>query len=161
MILVTDVYDNTSEELSSIILKVLDDEDIAQPATLLSVREEILKDIKTVTIPVNSFSDGELQELRNEIDSLIDEYGDDALAIRFLKPRASESLSLLIEAAMDNSGEVTLSKVFNEIEQGLLARLIGEGELDDDEAQTVVAELESLIDKHGRNAIAEEFLRYL
>lgn len=161
MTLATDVYENTSEALSAVIEKVLDDEEIAQPAELASVREEVLKGIKTVTIPLNRFADDQLQELRDEIDYLIDEYGKDALAVRFLKPRASQALTELIEAGIDKQGELTLAQLFDELESGLLANLIGKGDLDDDEAQTVTAELQALIDKHGPDAIAEEFVRYL
>ena len=161
MTLATDIYENTSEGLSAIIQKVLNDEEIAQPATLSSVREEVLKDVKTITIPLNTFSTDQLQELRNEVEALIEEYGNDALAVRFFKPRASHSLTKLIEAGMDKRGEPTLSQLFNELEQGLLAKLIAEGELDDDEAQTVTAELKALIDKHGEDAIAEDFVRYM
>ncbi len=159
MTMATDVYENTSESLSAVIEKVLDDEEIAQPAELASLREEILKGIKTVTIPLNRFSDDQMQELRDEIDYLIDEYGKDALAVRFLKPRASQALTELIDAGIDKLGEPTLAQLFNELESGLLANLIGKGDLDDDEAQTVIAELQALIDKHGPDAIAEEFVQ--
>jgi len=161
MTLATDIYENTSSDFSTVIEKVLNDEDIAQPATLASVREEVLKDVKTIYIPLNTFSTDRLQELRNEVEALIEEYGKDALAVRFFKPRASQALTQLIDAGMDKLGEPTLSQLFNELEHGLLAKLIGEGELDDDEAQTVTAELQALIDKHGADAIAEDFVRYM
>ena len=161
MALATDIYENTSEDLSAIIQLVLNDEVIAQPATLASVREEVLKDVKTTTIPLNTFSPERLQELRNEVEALIEEYGNDALAVRFFKPRASQALTRFIEYGMNKLGEPTLSQLFNELQQGLLAKLIAEGELADDEAQTVTAELQSLIDKHGEDAIAEDFVRYV
>ena len=161
MTLATDVYENTSEALSAVIEKVLNDEEIAQPASLASVREEVLKGVKTVTIPLNRFSDDQLQELRDEIDYLIEEYGKDALAVRFLKPRASQALTQLIDAGIDKLGEPSLAQLFDELENGLLANLIGKGEIDDDEAQTVTAELQALINKYGPEAIAEEFVRYV
>jgi len=161
MTLATDVYENTSEALSAVIEKVLNDEEIAQPASLASVREEVLKGVKTVTIPLNRFSDDQLQELRDEIDYLIEEYGKDALAVRFLKPRASQALTQLIDAGIDKLGEPSLVQLFDELENGLLANLIGKGEIDDDEAQTVTAELQALINKYGPEAIAEEFVRYV
>jgi hypothetical protein len=161
MTLATDVNESTSEALSAVIEKVLNDEEIAQPATLDSVREEVLKGVKTVTIPLNRFSDDQLQELRDEIDYLIEEYGKDAAAVRFLKLRASLALTQLIDAGIDKLGEPSLAQLFDELENGLLANLIAKGELDDDEAQTVTAELQALIEKHGPDAIAEEFVRYL
>lgn len=161
MSMMTDIYEICSEALSAVIQKVLDDEEIAQPATLVSVREEILKEVKTTTIPLNSFSPDQLQELRNEVEALIEKYGDDALAIRFLKPRASQALTLLIEAGVDKLGRPTLSELFDELQQGLLAQLIATGDLADDETQTVTAELQYLIEKHGADAFAEEFMRYI
>jgi polyhydroxyalkanoate synthesis regulator phasin len=49
--------------------------------------------------------------------------------------------------------------LFVAAESGLLANLVGQGEIDDDEAQTVIAELKSLIDRHGGDALAEGFIR--
>jgi hypothetical protein len=43
---------------------------------------------------------------------------------------------------------------------GLLPRLVGEGVLDDDEDDFLLAEIESLIEHYGANALAEEFLCY-
>ncbi len=160
MTMATDVYENTSDALSAVIEKVLDDEEIAQPASLAAVREEVLKGVETATIPLNRFSDDQLQELRDEIDYLIDEFGVDDLAVRFLKPRASQALTQLIDAGINKLGEPSLAQLFDELESGLLASLIGKGEIDDDEAQTVTAELQALIDKHGPDAIAEEFVQF-
>jgi thiamine monophosphate synthase len=153
-----DVFDNTSDEMSAVIASVLDDDELDQPATLASVREAILAQVKTVTIPLNRFSSDEWQGLRDEIDALIDEYDADALAVRFLRPWASEALQRLIEAGLDELGDVTLGNLFEAMEAGLLAQLIGQGEIDDDEAQTVIAELQNLIDRHGADALVEDFL---
>ena len=153
-----DVFENTSDEMSAVIASVLDDDNLDQPATLASVREAILAQVKTVTIPLNRFSSDEWQALRDEIDALIEEYEADALAVRFLRPWASESLQRLIEAGIDELGEPTLETLFEAMQAGLLAHLIGQGEIDDDEAQTVVAELQNLIERHGADTLAEGFL---
>ena len=158
MTIAEDVFENTSDELSLVIAGVLDDENVAQPATLYEVREAILAKVKTPTIPLNRFSDTEWEQLREEIDSLIEEYGEDALAVRFLRPWASKALECLIEAGMDELGTPTLSTLFEAAENGLLARLIGRGDLDDDEAQTVLGELQDLIRRHGEDVPAEDFL---
>ena len=152
-----DVFQNTSDGLSAVIEAVLDDDEIAQPATLASVREAVLSDIKTTTIPLNRFSTEQSQELRDEIDALIDEYGDDALAVRFMQPWGSEPLGRLIEAGLDELGAPSLGRILALAERGLLARLIAQGEIDDDEAQTVIAELRRLIERHGEDALAEDF----
>lgn len=153
-----DVFENTSDELSAVIEGVLNDDRVDQPATLAAVQHAVLAQAKTVTAALNRFSSDQWQQLCDEVEALIDEYGDDALAVRFLKPWASEPLQRLIEAGLDEIGEPTLETLFEAAERGLLAHLIGQGEIDDDEAQTVVAELAGLIDRHGPDALAEEFL---
>ena len=158
MFIPEDVFENTSDEMSALIADVLDDGNLAQPATLDSVREAVLARIKTATIPLNRFSSGQWQQLHDEIEALIEEYGADALAVRFFKPWASEPLRRLIEAGLDELGEPTLQGLFDAAEAGLLAHLIGQGEIDDDEAQTVIAELARLVDRHGPEALAEDYL---
>lgn len=153
-----DVFENTSDELSGVIAAVVDDEDIVQPANLASVREAILAEVKTITVPLNRFSSEQWQELRDEIDALIEEYGDDALAVRFLKPWANRPLQRLIEAGLDQRDQATLGGLYEAAQRGLLAELVGQGEIDDDEAQTILAELQRLIARHGVDALAEEFL---
>jgi hypothetical protein len=159
MTIPSDVFENASNELSAVISAVLDDEDVAQPANLASVREAVLGRVKTATVPLNRFASDELQQLRDEIDALIEEFGEDAQAVRFLKPWASEPLGRLIEAGLDQEGRFTLGALFEAAERGLLANLISQGEIDDDEAQTVIGELQLLIDRHGADALAEEFVR--
>ena len=158
MTIPSDVHNNTSEQLSEVIAAVLDDDEVAQPATLSEVREAILAGVPTVSVPLNRFASDEQQFLLDEVDALIEEYGEDALAVGFLKPRAGEALARLIEAGLDELGQPTLHSLFQAAEHGLLAKLIGQGEIDDDEAQTVLAELQELMDHHGPDALAEDFV---
>jgi hypothetical protein len=153
----TEVFENISYQLSAVIGGVLDDDSLAQPATLADVRQAVLAREAVPSVPLNRFSSDDVQQLHDEIDALIEEFGDDALAIRFLRPGASEALSRLMEAGMDDDGRVTLGELFEAAERGLLAHLIGEGEIDDDEAQTVLGELQALIDQYGPSALVENF----
>lgn len=153
-----DVSANTSDELSAVIAAVLDDDGVEQPASLRSVQKALLAQAKTVTIPLNRFSSDQWQRLRDEIDALVEEFGEDALAVEFLRPWASEPLQRLISAALEELDEPSLETLFEAVEAGLLAHLIGEGEIDDDEAQTLIAELQNLIDRHGPDTLAEDFL---
>ena len=155
----SDVFENLSEEMSAVIGTLLDDESVRQPATLAEVREAVLAEIKTTTIPLNRFSSDRTQQLRDEVDALIDEFGDDALAVRFFKPWADAPLQRLIEAARDEVGEVTLGDVLEAAQGGVLANLVAEGEIVDDETQTVIAELQALISQHGGEVLAEDFIR--
>jgi hypothetical protein len=43
---------------------------------------------------------------------------------------------------------------------GLAARLVGDGVLEDDEADMLMPEIDSLIEHYGPDATAEDFLRY-
>lgn len=153
-----DVFENTSNGLSALIAEVLDDESRAQPATLAGIRAVVQSEAKATGGPLNRFSVDESESLRDEIDALIDEYGGDALAVRFMRPWVSDGLGRLISAGLDELGTPSLGDIFTVAEKGLLAHLIGHGEIDDDEAQTVIAELKDLIDRHGEDTLAEEFL---
>lgn len=159
MTIPSDVFENLSNELSIVIGALLDDESVSQPATLAEVREAVLAEIKTITIPLNRFSSDRIQLLSDEVDALIDEFGDDALAVRFFKPWADASLKPLIEAACDEVVEATLGDVLKATQSGLLANLIAKGEIADDETQTVIAELQALISQHGADVLAEDFVR--
>jgi hypothetical protein len=43
---------------------------------------------------------------------------------------------------------------------GLTARLIGEGVIEADDEQTLLAEIDRLIEHNGEDAVAETFIRY-
>lgn len=152
-----DVFQNTSNGLSALIAEILDDEAVTQPAALDAVRAVILSEATTASDSLNRFSSDERQTLRDEIDALIEEHGADALAIRFMRPWVSDGLGRLISAGLDELGTPNLGEIFAVAESGLLAHLIGQGEIDDDEAQTVIAELKNLIERHGEDALAEDF----
>jgi hypothetical protein len=153
-----DVHDNTSARLSAVIEAVLDDDNIRQPATLASVRLAILGIHRSASPLVNRFCSDQPPPLRDEIEALIDAYGRNALAVRFARPWAEQPLARLITAGVDESGTLTLGGLLDAAESGLLARLVGQGELDDDEVQTTLADLQQLIERHGANALAEEYL---
>jgi hypothetical protein len=43
---------------------------------------------------------------------------------------------------------------------GLLAQLVGEGAIEEDEDDTLVEEMEELIDRYGVDVPAEQFIHY-
>ena len=80
-----------------------------------------------------------------------------------MRPRASETLSNVIENCIDHdsdAGPPTLGQVRRTLQDGLIAELIGIGEIEDDEEQTLYDEIDRLIDLHGDSARAEKFLAY-
>ena len=100
--------------------------------------------------------------LLDELDALIEEYGGDVLAIDFARSDASEALSRVIEAVMgdENRENPPTFGVIKDAILGLPARLVGDGDLEDDEDETLLEEIEALIRRHGEDALAEQFLRY-
>jgi hypothetical protein len=97
-----------------------------------------------------------------ELDDLVDEYGGDVLAVNFIAARASEDLSRIIEATAGGRklrGQATLAAVRDAMLGGLTARLAGDGVIETDQDQTLLAEIDALIERYGRNAIAETFIR--
>ena len=109
------------------------------------------------------FNSDNAKSILEELDTLIEEYGEDALAIDFSQTVASEGLSRVIEAVINDDNREnppTLVVVWEAMTTGILSRLVGQGVLDDDEDDFLLAEIESLIEHYGANALAEEFLCY-
>lgn len=154
-----DVFENTSDELSDLIGRVLADEDRPQPVSLGDLRVVLSRGLAVAELGAKPLSGDQRHALREELDALIEEFGEEAMAESFARAWAGPALSRLIEAGLDAYGEMTLAGVSQAIDSGLLADLVGEGEIDDDEAQTLVAELQSLIVHHGPEALAGGFVR--
>ena len=98
-----------------------------------------------------------------EIDGLIEEYGGDMLAYHFVVAKASEGLSRIIETAASDRNlprAPTLGRVRQAMMAGLTARLAGDGTIDPDEDDTVLAEIDELIRRYGEHAVAEHFIRF-
>lgn len=153
-----------SSKLSTLIEDRVNDPDAEQPITLIQIHNFMINlppsPVSEIEHMLNSDNTKSILE---ELNALIEEYGADALAIDFTQTVASEALSRVIEAVMndDNRGNPpTLVVVWEAMTAGILPRLVGEGVLDDDEDDFLLAEIESLIEHYGANALAEEFLCY-
>jgi hypothetical protein len=156
------VADSVSPQLSALMEKCVNNSVSDQPVTLDQVRNfmtDSLPDSFNETERMHHFGVGE--SIFDELDSLIEKYGEDALAADFTKITASEVLSQVIEAVVndDNRGNPpTLADVRENMTTGLLSRLVGDGVLDDDENGSLLAEIESLITRYGANVLAEGFM---
>lgn len=159
-----DVATRVSPNLSLLIDSQVNDPDAEQPITLATVRTFI-----TGLVPASL---GETERLHHfdidaslldELDALIEEFGEDALAIDFIQSNASEPLSRVIDAVVNDENREnppTLETVKEAIVSGVSARLVGDGVLEDDEDDGLLAEIEMLIRRHGADSLAEEFIRY-
>lgn len=159
-----DIADCVSPQLSALIERYVNDSDIEQPITLVQMRiflTDLRPDAFNEAERMHHFGVGE--SVLDELNSLIEEYGEDALAADFSKTTASEALSQVIEAVMNDDNRQnppTLADVRENMTTGLLSKLIGDGVLEDDEDDSLLAEIESLIARFGANVRAEGFMRY-
>ncbi len=159
-----DIASRVSPELSSLIETIIDRLDTDEPITLSAIHSFITNDLPgqiDETEELHHFDTDE--SLIDELNTLIGQFGESAVAIDFVHAYASEPLTRAIEAVMDDQEQenpVTLSEVRDAIVDGLASRLLGDGVLEDDEADMLLPEIESLIEHYGPDATAEDFLRY-
>lgn len=153
-----DLDDAASDRLSEAIERVLDGEDVEEPVTLDAVRRVLVHAERARSAPLKRLDEDERDALVEELDALIDTHGNDAAAERFTQPFAGPDLSRVIEYAIDRADEPTLGHIQGLIENGLLAELIGEGEVAEEDEQAIRASLEALIERHGTQAYAEDFI---
>ncbi len=157
-----DVEAHVSAELSRFIESLVNDPDREEPPTLKDVRTALQAAAMEEALAAEMHPQ-ERESALIELDDLIEEYGEDMLAVNFVAARASEALSRTIEAAANDPAlpdEPTLGAVREAMLQGLTARLIGDGVIEPDEDQTLLAEIEGLIEHYGQDAIAETLIRF-
>jgi hypothetical protein len=156
-----DVASRVSPALSRLIDKLLERETEA-PETLGEVRA-VLRARGGANVRQAEFLHPQDEEsLLAELDRLIEEFGPEARAQDFVATRASEGLSRVFEAAMNDPAlprYPTLGAVREAMTSGLTARLVGEGALDEDEEVGLLGEIDELIERHGAGAPVEPLIR--
>lgn len=159
-----DVASRVSSRLSSLIEGRVNDPDAEQPVTLAAVRTFLASLLSPEFREAERLHHFDLGDsILDELDALIEEFGGDALAVDFARRGASEALSRVIEAVMSDDSRdnpPTLATIREAIVSGLPASLVGEGVLEDDESETLLAEVDGLIERFGDEALAEGFLDY-
>lgn len=158
-----DVAMRVSPELSALIEKLVNDPDREVPLqTLGDVRVVLMKRTPGVRETEYLHPQDEAS-LLVELDRLIEEYGEDVSAIDFVVAEASEGLSRIIQAAMDDvSGprSPTLGAIREAMLNGLTARLIGEGAIDEDDEGALLGEIDEQIRRYGKDTLAETLVRF-
>lgn len=157
-----DIASSVSDELSQILEAAANDPDADEAPTLGSVRGIVFKTTDREQFEADRLHFDQNRSLLEEIDDLIEQFGDGAPAIDFITVKASESLTRIISALMDTGASTppTLGMSRDAMLHGLVARLVGDGTIDPDEDETLQEEIETLISRYGQDTVAENFLRY-
>lgn len=160
---VIEVDGRVSQELSTVIEMIAGDPDLEEEVTLGFVRDRLRETLAGFAEAERIHLFGDEDTLSAEIDGLIEEYGDDVMAIDLATVKASEDLSTIIEALLDETDEetgLTLGAVREAMAGGLIASLVGSGLLEPDDEQTLYAEIEALVERLGEDTLAEIVLRF-
>ncbi len=159
-----DIASRVSSNLSALIESRVGEPDAEQPVTLASVRAFLAGLLPASLDEAEKLHHFDLDaSLLDELDALIEEYGGDVLAVDFAQNAASEALSRVIDTLLNDENREnapSLGTVRDAIASGLSAKLVGEGVLEEDEDDSLLAEIEALIRRYGEDALAERFLRY-
>jgi hypothetical protein len=159
-----DIASRVSPELSSLIETLIDRLDTGEPVTLAAVRAFIkheLPDEIDEDEHLHHFDVGE--SVIDELDELIEQFGESAAAMDFVYVFAGEALSRVIEEVVNDENREnppSLQNVRDAMDDGLVSRMVGEGILEEDEDDMLTPEIDNLIDRYGADALAEDFLRY-
>lgn len=159
-----DVASRVSPRLSELLRRRVNDPDSEQPITLVSARHFLSGLLPSDFREAERIHHVDVDiSMLDEMDALIEEFGEAALAVDFVQSYASEQLSRVIEALINDGNREnppTLSAVREALVSGLGVRLVGEGVLEEDEDDTLLAEIDDLIEQFGADSLAEEFMRY-
>jgi len=159
----SDVASRVSPGLCAIIEQMVNDPDREEPPTLADVRSVVRHRVTTAELRDEAMHPQERTSVLRELDDLVDEFGGEAAAFDFVAAKASEGLSRIIETAMNDPlvrNAPTLGRVRDAMAHGLIARMVGDGSIDPDEDQTLLGEIDGLIERYGRDAVAEDFVRF-
>lgn len=158
-----EVEQRVSQELSAVIEAISGDPDSDAVVTLGVVRDRIRQTLADFAEAERIHLFGDEEMLCAELDALIEEYGEDVLAIQLASVKASDDLSTLIEALMDDTDAdvaLTLGAVRQAMADGIVAGLAGDGLIEPDEEQMLRAEIDGLIERLGEDELAENVLRF-
>ena len=157
-----DIASSVSDGLSRILEAAVNDPDADEASTLGSVRKIVSRTTDGELFEADHLHFDRNRSFIEEIDDLIEQFGDDAPAIDFVTVKASENLTRIISALMDTGASTppTLGMVRDAMLHGMAARMVGDGIIDPDEDATLQEEIETLISRYGPNTVAENFLRY-
>ncbi len=157
-----DVSGDISPGLAKTILFLINSPNATEEFTLGDVAEAIREGVLKHLIEIERIDDGDEEDIEKEVEALVERHGESVLARELVRFRASENLATIIRALMrerDREQPPTLAVVFDAMTgSSLMGDLVGAGEIDPDEDDTLIDEIRQLIDLHGDEAPAEDLL---
>ncbi len=153
-----DVPGRIGPMLREILTQVVNDPDMDQPITLGVVMQAMHSGLVEHLQEEGRIDLENREALYGELKAAMEEFGSDALAANFIQAPVSDNLGMIIEEAVQNLRAPTLGGVRQAMLSGLTSTLVGRGMIDPDEDDTLLGEIDDLIDLHGEDALAEEFL---
>lgn len=150
--------DGASDALAVAIEEVLETEELDAPVTLGVLRTVLTRATDSRAAALRRLGPKQRDALIGELDELIHAHGRGAAADRFTPVCPCAGVDSLFEHAVAARAEATLEDVRSMIEQGLLAALIGAGEVAEDDEQPIRDRLETLIQRYGQRALAEDLI---
>ncbi len=153
-----DVSGRIGPILRAILVHAVNDPDLEQPLTLGGVMQALHEGLLDRLAAQGKLDLEDREAVFGELQAAMEEFGSDALAADFIPLPVSDNLSRVIEEVMQSERLPTLRDVRNAMLSGLTSTLVGRGEIDPDEDDTLLAEIDTLIEIFGENALAEEFL---
>ena len=157
-----DVAARVSTVLSAVFARMAADPNRENPPTLGDVRA-LLRHRSAPARETEFLHPRDAESLLVELDALIEEFGPEASATVFVVSQASEGLSRVIAAAIEDPAlpnGMTLALLREAMAGGLIARLAGNGVIDEDDDTALLAETDEFIRRYGKGALAETFIRY-
>jgi len=157
----SDLAATISDELALAFSILLKDSDAEQPANLRMAYKALRKSLLAELVASGRIDADAEDVLLKEMQNLVEEHGGDALVQDFVRARVSGTLAIVIQAALDGEAGLqaaTLVQLRSAMEDGLVAQLVGMGEVDADEDETLTGELHALLAEYGEDYPIEDLL---
>ncbi len=157
-----ELTNTTSHELALAIQQEMNNEEHPQPPTLGSMLASMQQGLYEELVQSRRIDSDREQSIIAELESLIEDYGADALAEDFVDYSATENLAAAAHALLNSLATdqpPTLTTLRNAITGGLCTQLVASGEIELDDEHSLITEVDELIQLHGEDTPAELFLR--
>ena len=157
-----ELSNTTSHELALAIQQEMNNQDHPQPPTLGSMLESMRSGLYEELVQQRRIAADREQSILGELECLVENYGEEALAEDFVDYSATDNLSAVVHALISSLATdqpPTLTTLHNAISNGLCTQLVASGEIEMDDEHSLITEVNELIQLHGEDTPAELFLR--